>query len=217
MVPTAANRTTLAVGAAIWVAAAISYVVLEFLAAVAVPGYSYSEQYISALGVPAWSPRAYLINAAFVVQGVLFVMGALLVVLAVRARTSGVVFVVLTVVAAGGDFLIAIVYGGSPLWNDGYERLHGLGATLAICGGNAAILAGTAVAGRAVAVRAYRLIGVLIGIAGLVIFAMLQNYTHWAIDYAPIGAVERACVYTIMIWQLFTGVVLLTRPAVARS
>ena len=45
---------------------------------------------------------------------------------------------------------------------------------------------------------------------------MLQNYINWAVDYAPIGLVERACMYTIMIWQMFTGIVLLTRSLLTR-
>lgn len=211
MATTTANRTGLVVGAAAWLVAAVGYVVLELLAALAVPGYSYSEQYISALGVPDWSPRWYLMNAAFLGQGVLFVVGAVFVARAVRARWIGVVFVALAVITAAGDFLVGIVYGGSPLWNDGHESLHALGAILAIFGGNVAILVGTAVAGRAVGVRGYRLVGALIGIAGLVMLAVLQNYNYWAVDHVPVGAVERACVYTVMLWQLITALALLRR------
>jgi hypothetical protein len=98
------------------------------------------------------------------------------------------------------------------LWNDGYDWLHGLGAFLAIGGGNAAIVVGSVVVGRAVSVRWYATIGVLIGVAGLVLAVMLQTYSEWAVDYSHIGLVERACVYTIMIWQIFTGLVLLARP-----
>lgn len=206
-----ANRTALVVGAVAWLVAAVGYVALELLAASAVPGYSYAEQYISALGVPAWSPRAYLMNAAFLGQGVLFVVGSVFVARAVRAGWTGALFVVLTVVAAAGDFLVGIVHGGSPLWNAGHEWLHGLGAVLAIFGGNAAILAGTAVAGRAIGTRGYRLIGASIGIAGLLILVVLQNYHSWTVDYVPIGVVERACVYTVMLWQLLTALVLLRR------
>jgi len=39
---------------------------------------------------------------------------------------------------------------------------------------------------------------------------MLQTYARWAVDFAHIGLVERACVYTIMAWQIFTGIALLT-------
>lgn len=210
-VPTTLNRRLLAAGAGCWIVASLGFVVLELLTALAVPGYSYTEHYISTLGVPAWSPRAYLLNGALYLQGALFVVGAVLVARAVRARWSGAVFVVLAVVAGAGDFLVAFVYGGSPLWNDGHQSLHALGAILAIFGGNLAVIAGTTVAGRAVGSWAYRVVGLLIAAAGLVIFALLQNYDHWAVRYASIGTVERGCVYTVMLWQLITGVALLVR------
>ncbi|MDQ2635772.1 MAG: DUF998 domain-containing protein, partial [Actinomycetota bacterium] len=66
-------------------------------------------------------------------------------------------------------------------------------------------------------VRWYRPTGVLIGIAGIVIFAMLQNYYDWAVNYAPVGLVERACVYTILGWQLLSGLLLWARPAAPRG
>lgn len=205
------HRTALGAGAAAWLVAAVGYLVLELLAAVAVPGYSYTEQYISALGVPDWSPRWYLMNAAFFGQGVLFVVGAVLVARAVRAGGIGMLFVALTIGTAAGDFLIGVVHGGSPLWNAGHEWLHTLGAVLAIFGGNVAILAGTAVAGRAIGARSYRIVGTLLATAGLVVLAVLQNYSHWAVDYVGVGLVERACVYTIVIWQLITAVAVLGR------
>jgi hypothetical protein len=60
-----------------------------------------------------------------------------------------------------------------------------------------------------VSLRAYVPIGMLIGVAGLVLAVLLQTYSKWAVDFSHIGLVERACVYTIMIWQIFTGLVLL--------
>ncbi|MGV0646209.1 DUF998 domain-containing protein [Mycolicibacterium sp. XJ879] len=211
----ATRRTTVGVGAACWMAAALGYVVLEALAAAALPGYSYTEHYISSLGVPAWSPRAHLMNAAFYLQGVLFLLGAVLVARAVRGRMSA-VFVVLVALNAAGNFLVGVVHGGSPLWTNGYEWLHVLGAVLAILGGNAAALAGSAVVARAITARWYRPVGLLIGTAGMVIFAMLQNYNDWAVDYAPVGLVERACVYTILLWQLLSALVLWMRSDLLR-
>jgi hypothetical protein len=198
--------------AVLWISTALMYVVFEALAAAAVPSYSYTRHYISALGVPEWSPRAILMNAAFYQQAVLFLGGAVLAVRAIRGRWLGVLFLVFTATNAVGNVLIALVHGGSPLWKDGYEHLHHVGAILAIGGGNAAILAGTILIGRVISARWYRPIGVLIGVAGFATFAMLENYVNWAIDYAPIGLIERACMYAIMMWQVFTGIMLLTRP-----
>ena len=162
------------------------------------------------LGVPQWSPRATLMNSAFYLQGALFLGGAVLAVRAIRARWTSVTFVLLVAANAVGNVLIALVHGSSPLWNDGYEWLHGFGAFLAIGCGNLAAVVGSVVIGRGVVARWYTPIGVMIGVAGLVCGAMLQTYARWAVDFAHIGLVERACVYTIMAWQIFTGIALLT-------
>jgi Protein of unknown function (DUF998) len=206
------SRRRLTVVAVLWISAALIYLVFEAIAAAAVPSYSYAEHYISALGVPEWSPRAHLMNAAFYAQAALFFAGAVIAVGGIRGRWTGGLFLVLTATNAVGNVLVALVHGGSPLWVDGHKWLHMLGAILAIFGGNAAIIVGTFVVGRAVTARWYRPVGVLIGVAGLAIFASLQSYNYWAIDYAPIGTVERACVYTIMLWQIVTGIVLVIRP-----
>ncbi len=208
------SRRTLRVAAALWISAAVVFLIFEAIAAAAIPDYSYTAKYISVLGVPEWSPRATLMNWGFYLQGVLFLAGALLAVRAVRGRVTGVVFLSLTAVNAAGNFLVGFVHGFSPLWNDGYEWLHGFGAFLAIGGGNAAIVAGSVVIGRAVSVRWYRPIGVMIGVAGLVFAAMLHTYARWAVDFSYIGLVERACVYTIMTWQIFTGIALFVRPRI---
>ena len=212
MVAVTTYRRLLTVVAAAWIAAAVVFIAFEAIAAAAIPSYSYVAQYISVLGVPEWSPRASLMNAAFYVQGVLFLAGAIGAVRAIGGAWTGAAFLLLTATNTVGNFLIGLVHGFSPLWNDGYEWLHGLGAFLAIGAGNVAIVVGSVVVGRGVSARWYRPIGVMIGVAGLVIAAMLQTYSKWAGDFVHIGLVERACVYTIMVWQIFTGIVLLTRP-----
>lgn len=209
------TRRTLSVAAALWISGAVIFLGFEAIAAAAIPDYSYTAKYISVLGVPEWSPRASLMNWGFYLQGVLFLAGALVAVRSIHGRWTGVVFVLLTATNTVGNFLVGFVHGFSPLWNDGYEWLHGFGAFLAIGGGNAAILVGAVVIGRAVSVRWYQPIGVMIGVAGLVFAAMLHTYARWAADFSHIGLVERACVYTIMAWQIFTGLtllVLLARP-----
>ena len=204
-------RRTLSVAAVLWISAAVVFLGFEAIAAAAIPDYSYTAKYISVLGVPEWSPRATLMNWGFYMQGALFFTGALVAVRAIRGRPAGVVFLLLAATNAVGNFLVGFVHGFSPLWNDGYEWLHGFGAFLAIGGGNAAIVVGSVVIG-SVSARWYRPIGVMIGVAGLVVAAMLHTYARWAVDFSHIGLVERGCVYTIMTWQIFTGIVLLARP-----
>lgn len=211
------SRRTLSVVAALWISGAVIFLVFEAIAAAAIPAYSYIAKYISVLGVPEWSPRAGLMNWGFYLQGALFAVGALVAERAIRAGWTGVVFLLLTAINAVGNFLVGFVHGFSPLWNDGYDWLHGFGAFLAIGGGNAAVVVGAVVVGRAVSVRWYPPIGVMIGVAGLVFAAMLHTYARWAADFSHIGLVERACVYTIMAWQILTGIVLLARPRVGAA
>ena len=94
-------------GAALWVVAAVGYLVLEAdTAAGFEPAYSYASNSISDLGVSAGelvhgrmidSPRAYLMDTAFYLQGILFFLGALII---VGVRDSGRARLFLGLVAA---------------------------------------------------------------------------------------------------------------------
>jgi hypothetical protein len=53
----------------------------------------------------------------------------------------------------------------------------------------------------------------IIAAAGFACFLMLANYNMWKYKFAPVGIVERVPVYSILAWQVFSAVVLLTRPA----
>jgi hypothetical protein len=208
------NRAQLARAAAvIWIVGAIAYLAAERLAASNVKGhYSYADNYISALGVPDWGRFAHLMNAAFYLQGVLFFVGAVLVARAVGRR--GLFFAIFTAVTAVGFFLVATFHGGSPLADGDGMQWHQAGALLAFVAGNAAIIAGSSIVARAVDARWwYRGVSLLLAAAGFVFFWMLQIYNVWTYKYAPIGTVERVPVYTILAWQLFSAVVILTRPA----
>jgi hypothetical protein len=50
----------------------------------------------------------------------------------------------------------------------------------------------------------------LIAAVGLAAWLMLANYNVWTFKYAPIGLVERVPVYSILAWQVFSAVVLLS-------
>jgi hypothetical protein len=84
-----------------------------------------------------------------------------------------------------------------------------VGALLAIVGGNTAILAGSPVAAKTVALRGYRVLSAAIAILGLACLALLSNTVTTGL---PPGLVERASVYSILAWQALTGLVLLARP-----
>jgi hypothetical membrane protein len=95
--------------------------------------YSYLHHYISVLGVPGWGRFAYLMNGAFYLQGVLLVVGAVLVTRAAGRR--GAFFLLFTATAAVGYFLVATVHGGSPLAAGDGMQWHMAGALLAFIGG----------------------------------------------------------------------------------
>jgi hypothetical membrane protein len=201
------------VTAVAWIVGPVAYLVAERVAAAAVEGhYSYLHHYISVLGVPAWGRFAYLMNGAFYLQGALLIVGAVLVTRSVGRR--GVFFLLFTAAASLGYFLVATVHGGSPLAAGDGMQWHMAGALLAFIGGNAAIAAGASIVARAVDARWwYRAVSLLIAAVGFAAFLMLANYNVWTYRYAPVGLVERVPVYSVLAWQVFSAVVLLTRPA----
>jgi hypothetical membrane protein len=181
-----------------WITGPLTYLILEAVAAEAFPHYSYTRNFISDLGVAA-SPRAWVMNIAFCVQGTLFFAAA---VLAVRAFETGRARLFLGLAAANmaGNLLIAVFHSGpSPTaW------VHATGAVLAIVGGNTAILARSSVIG-----GWHRAASVALGVFGLLSFVLfviaLRNET-------PPAVWERCSVYSITAWELFTGVWVLSRP-----
>lgn len=208
------SRAQLArVTAVAWIVGPLAYLIAEKVAADHVEGpYSYLHHYISVLGVPAWGQYAWLMNAAFYLQGALLIVGAVLVTRSVGRR--GVLFLLFTAAASVGYFLVATVHGGSPLAAGDGMQWHMAGALLAFIGGNAAIAAGSSIVARAVDARWwYRIVSLLIAAAGFAAFLMLSNYNLWTYKYAPVGLVERVPVYSVLAWQVFSAVVLLTRPA----
>lgn len=160
-----------------WIAGPVTYLILEAVAASAFPHYSYAHNLISDLGASA-SPRSAVMNIAFCIQGTLFLVGALFF---SRAR----LFLTFATENALGNILVAIFHRGVPA--------HGVGAVLAIVGGNAAILAGSRVGG-----PFYRKVSIALGVFGLLsflVFAVVRT-----------GVWERCSVYSILSWQLLTAV-----------
>ncbi|WP_422746297.1 DUF998 domain-containing protein [Mycobacterium sp. WMMD1722] len=179
--------------AAAWITGAVVYLAAEALAAGAYrPAYDYAHDYISELGVPG-QPLAGLMNVAFGVQGVMFLLGATL---AQPRRATW-----LTAFAAAnavGNLLVGAVHAGSG-------PLHVVGATLAIIGGNAAAVAGAGL-GRH---RGYRWTSRVLGVTGLAGAAALVAQAWTGVDVLPAAVCERAAVYPIFAWQLLAAAWLL--------
>lgn len=181
-----------------WIVAALGFFVAEAITAAASSDYGYLKDYISTLGVPGRSPRADLMNTAFLAQGLFFPVGALLTTRGVRARKV-LPFLSLAVLNGVGNLVVAFVHsGGGSSW-------HVLGAALAIAAGNAAVLIGSSVLRRAGVSRIHLLVSVAFGVLGLMCLLAV------ALDASPVGLWERGSVYTIFIWQAYTALYLLSR------
>jgi hypothetical protein len=195
------------IGALAWVVSAVAYIVAEAVAASAMPRYGYATDYISTLGAPALSPLAVLMNAAFVVQAILFPVGAALMVKGSQARKAS-AFLVFAVLNGIGNFLVATWHSGpsgtGPDW-------HGVGAFLAIAGGNIAVLLGTLAFRRAGVSGTHLAVGIALGALGLACLLGLTFDT--SLTVLPIGAWERGSVYSIYVWQTVTAVYFLRRTA----
>jgi len=179
--------------AAVWIAGAVTYLGAEALSAAAFrPEYHYAHDYISDLGVPG-QPLAALMNVAFGVQGVSFLVGALL-----ARRHRAPLLVTFAAANAVGNVLVGTVHAGAGL-------LHVVGAALAIVGGNAAAIAGAGLRDG----RTYRVTSRLLGTAGLVCTAALVAQAWTGTQMLPAAVWERGAVYPILAWQLVAAAALL--------
>jgi hypothetical membrane protein len=207
------GRLCAAGAATLWIAAGAAYLVLEAVAAARFrPHYSYARNYISDLGLTSPgthgrlvdSPLAYLMNTAFYLQGIFFLLGAVLVVCAIRPRRAG-LFVGFAAMNAVGNIVVGTVHSGSVAEIGGTAWPHVAGAVMAIVGGNIAILAGSALVRKAGAAQWYRFASLGLAGIGLLSFTMLVIDSKTAAGLLPDGVWERGSVYSIITWQMLTG------------
>ena len=196
-----------------WIAAAVVYVGTEAIAASAFPGYSYSANYISDLGVPDVavfqgraidSPLHAVMNAGFILQGVLYLAAAVIATRALRAGPRR-AFLALAAVHAVGITVVGLIHGSASSAASGIGWMHVVGAGMAIIAGNAASITAGLGSGRVGAARAFRVASVALGVLGLVALALLQSLGGSTID----GVWERGSVYTVTAWELMAGVAVL--------
>ncbi|MEO6086259.1 MAG: DUF998 domain-containing protein [Umezawaea sp.] len=170
----------------------VQYLVLEAVAAAAWhdPPYRYAVNYISDLGA-AGSPLAWVMNTAFVVQG----MGFLVLGLAIAAQLRGprrFLVAGLAVAHAVGNVLVAAFPSSTG------SGFHLAGAVLAIGGGNLAAL--------------------FVGLRGLPVLGLVSVLLLGRIGAGEIdGLWERGGVYSITAWEIVFGVVLLVRSRLGES
>lgn len=190
--------------AAIWLLGAAVYLVCEAIAAAGVSGYSYTADYISDLGV-----QSVMNVGAFMVHGILFLLGALVITRrrpAPRRVRRG--FVLAAAANAIGNVLVGTFPSGSE-----HAHWHVLGAAMAIIGGNAAVIV-AGLGGHAFgATPAFRRASVGLGVIGIACLAVLIIDGANGSRLLPAGLVERGAVYPIIAWELMAGAAILRRGA----
>ncbi len=217
--PTSSSATphatvTTRVGAVALVAGPVLFLTLEAISASAWrdPAYSYTRNWISDLGVPdpgtfqgrvIDSPLASVMKTGFVLGGLALLLGVLAVTRRLRRSGTRTAARVLGVAAGIGYVLVGLTHTSTAAAADGTIVLHFAGAFLAILGGNTLALVlgvhwwrrpGTRSLGRAAAV---------LGALGLLAAAtLLVTATSTS---APNGLIERVAVYTLLLFEIRTG------------
>ncbi|GAA1563395.1 DUF998 domain-containing protein [Brevibacterium picturae] len=182
------------------------------------PSYSYLTNWISDLGVPDAgtfqgrqidSPLHLVMNTGFVLGGIAFLIGVLLLArtLSGRARRSA---RILGIITAAGYILVGAFHTSTAAMSDGTIGLHFAGAFLVILGGNIlAIILGIHWWKHSVT-RGLGHASAALGALGLVAVIVLA---FTATSDAPNGLIERVAVYTILLWQLRVALHLKTQPS----
>ena len=203
----------------------VVYLVAEAIAASAWKdsSYSYADNWISDLGSATAgvfqgralnSPLNVVMNSGFIIQGLLFGLGVILLsrTLSGRIRTFT---VVMGVVSTVGYILVGTFHGSLQAQQDGTLPLHFTGATLAILGANVLSLVLGLHWRKTPETRVIGIASIIVGAIGLV--AVVTLFLTFGTG-VPSGAIERASVYTIVVWQVIVAVTLLrSRAATAKA
>ena len=205
-------RTRHGLGALAFILAGVVYVLSEAIAAAAwtSPRYSYLYNYISDLGVPVPqtydgrvvnSPLAWVMNTGFILEGVLFVMGAVLLAdLFVGLRRH--LFVAFALAHGAGIVLVGLVHETADA-----GQLHFGGALASIIFGNlTALLVG--VSWRRLGLRGW--FGMLCIVLPLLGLASELVLVLGVFGVQLDGLWERGGVYSITLFEIGLGIVELT-------
>jgi hypothetical membrane protein len=189
------NRNRLRYGALAWLLT-LQFFVVETVAQLQWPvPYSRADQVISDLGT-ALSPAATLMNASFVVQGLLIGAGALVLRPALRGLAARIAPVLLGLAGIG-----ALLVGFFP--SDGIGVVHGIGAVLHLVGGGIGLIA------LAYGVRPRsEVLGTTLALLGLIGTAGTIFFLTGVTDLLGSGGTERLAAYPIPIGLALAGLAL---------
>lgn len=200
-------------GAVAFIVGGLQYAALEAVAASAwtSPPYDYVYNYISDLGVPdpqvyngrdVDSPLAWVMNTGLVVHGLLFALGAVLLA-GLFAGAARRLFVAFALLHGVGIVLVGLFHEAS-----GAPVAHVGGALFAILFGNlAALVAGLSWRGLGLP-RWFGAASVALPMVGLLSeVVLLAGLADARFD----GLFERGGVYSITVWEVLFGAVVLWR------
>jgi hypothetical membrane protein len=194
----------------------IEYVITEAVTAFAWknPAYSYVYNYISDLGVSGppirfsgrliYSPWFRLMNSGFIVEGALTVLAACLLTPLLKNKKWRRIIPLLAITHALGITLVGIVHGSPTSLQEKISALHVIGAFLAIVFGNITNICMGIASWHSGAPKWYAIYSINLGILGLLSLVALAT-----IKSIPPGITERCSVYTITVWDVSTGLLLL--------
>jgi hypothetical membrane protein len=187
------SRTAPWLGAGWW-ALCFQFFVAEQIARLGWPGqYSMTGNWISDLGA-ANSPRHWIMNGSFIVQGVLISVGAILMRRLFPAKGSYRVALLLFLVSGVGVLVVGLV----P--EDSNAQVHRVAALVHLLAGNLAmILIGLAMVAGAARVRFRGVITLLAGLLGLTALVLL------GLGEKNVGTFERLAAYPLTLWLTWTG------------
>jgi hypothetical membrane protein len=157
--------------------------------------YSRADDVISDLGA-SYSPAAGLMNASFVLQGVLIAAGALLLRPAL-SRVAGRLAVLLLTVAAAGVVVVGVV----PLDADG--TVHAIGAVAYLAGSSLGLLA----LAHTLRPRS-ELLGSVVAVLGVLATAASVFFLAGITRYLGDGGTERVAAYALPVALALAGVAL---------
>ena len=210
--------------AALWGLAALLYLAAETTAAHALPGYSYSRDYISLLGEPRFghlwgrmvgSPLSGIMNTGFICEGALYIVAAGLTCAAMQGSGERKMLFAVCLVHGVGNILVGIFHAGQAATN--MVPLHPIGAIMAISGGNLASIYFPIAMNKFDLSSGTRTASVLLGSLGLACLLMLGvNITLGQVIF-PDGVWERGSVYAITAWEFLVSASMLRRATVLRS
>ena len=202
-----ANRTTTAAGV-VWICAAQFFVAQAVAQSRWTTPFSLATNFISDLGNTTCgpyggsyvcSPWHLLMNASFVLQGVIIIIGAVLARQSFAGRLWGAVVLPLLIVTALG------IAGVGLFPEDVNNPAHVVCAGTQFITGNVAMIVCGVAARREKRWRTFAAVSAALGVAGLLATGLFVEGYGLGLG---VGGMERVAAYTLPVWLVMSGVLM---------